>query len=83
MSQTHLHTVAMIRERVVAGMARAAREGKHCGRPRVDAEREATFLEALGGGATRREARRRAGIGGSAADRLYRSVAAPSQGVIS
>ena len=61
---------SMIRERVVSGMERAKRAGKHCGRPRVDEARERAFLDALAEGSSVRAAARLAGIGGSAARRL-------------
>jgi DNA invertase Pin-like site-specific DNA recombinase len=40
----------MIRERVLAGMARARSQGKHLGRPRVDADIEAAVRATLAGG---------------------------------
>jgi DNA invertase Pin-like site-specific DNA recombinase len=40
----------MIRERVLAGMARARSQGKHLGRPRVDADVEAAVRATLAGG---------------------------------
>jgi DNA invertase Pin-like site-specific DNA recombinase len=40
----------MIRERVIAGMARARSQGKHLGRPRVDADVEAAVRATLAAG---------------------------------
>jgi DNA invertase Pin-like site-specific DNA recombinase len=40
----------MIRERVLAGMARARSQGKHLGRPRVDADVEAAVRATLTSG---------------------------------
>ena len=40
----------LIRERVLAGMARARSQGKHLGRPRVDADVEAAVRATLAGG---------------------------------
>jgi DNA invertase Pin-like site-specific DNA recombinase len=40
----------LIRERVMAGMARARSQGKHLGRPRVDADVEAAVRATLAGG---------------------------------
>jgi DNA invertase Pin-like site-specific DNA recombinase len=40
----------MIRERVLAGMARARSQGRHLGRPRVDADVEAAVRATLAGG---------------------------------
>ena len=40
----------MIRERVLAGMARARSQGKHLGRPRVDADTEGAVRATLAGG---------------------------------
>jgi DNA invertase Pin-like site-specific DNA recombinase len=40
----------LIRERVLAGMARARSQGKHLGRPRVDADVEAAIRATLAGG---------------------------------
>jgi len=56
--------------RVVSGMASTRSEGKRIGRPTIDREREAAFIQAFARTGVIRAAAREAGIGNSAAERI-------------
>jgi DNA invertase Pin-like site-specific DNA recombinase len=63
----------MIRERVLAGMARARSQGKHLGRPRVDADIEAAVRATLAGGTGIVRTARLHGIGVGTVQRIAKA----------
>ena len=54
---------SIIKERVLAGLARARASGKRLGRPRVNVKTEASVLRALREGASQRQAAAKCGVG--------------------
>lgn len=65
---------AIIRERILAGLARARAEGRRGGRPRVSRQKEDAVREALGAGNGIRASARLAGVGLSVVQRLRRTI---------
>jgi DNA invertase Pin-like site-specific DNA recombinase len=63
----------LIRERVLAGMARARSQGKHLGRPRVDADVEAAVRATLAGGTGIIRTARLHGIGVGTVQRIAKA----------
>jgi DNA invertase Pin-like site-specific DNA recombinase len=63
----------LIRERVLAGMARARSQGKHLGRPRVDATVEAAVRATLAGGIGIVRTARLHGVGVGTVQRIAKS----------
>lgn len=64
--------LAIIRERIRSGLARAKAEGKIFGRPRISNEREAAIKKALAAGHGIRRVARDVGVGVSVVQRLKR-----------
>ncbi len=63
---------AMIRERVMAGLARARKQGKRLGRPRVSAKTERAILKARKGNVGFNRIARDLGVGSSTVQRVLR-----------
>jgi DNA invertase Pin-like site-specific DNA recombinase len=61
---------SIIQERVRAGIARAKAQGKHCGRPRIDSDKEQTVRAALAAGRGIRKTAREIGVGVSVVQRV-------------
>ena len=71
---------ARISERTRAGMQRAARNGKHLGRPRINTTVRAKIVEMLGNGAGIRATARAVGTGNETVHRIKREMAAGGAG---
>ncbi len=67
---------AMIRERVMAGLARARKQGKRLGRPRVSAKTERAILKARKGNVGFNRIARDLGVGSSTVQRVLREAGA-------
>ncbi len=67
---------AMIRERVMAGLARARKQGKRLGRPRVSAKTERAILKARKGNVGFNHIARDLGVGSSTVQRVLREAGA-------
>jgi DNA invertase Pin-like site-specific DNA recombinase len=67
---------AMIRERVMAGLARARAEGKRLGRPRLPAEKEQQIKAALEAGMGILKAAKTFGTGVAAVQRIKAALSA-------
>ncbi len=67
---------AMIRERVMAGLARARKQGKRLGRPKVPAKTERAILKARKGNVGFNRIARDLGVGSSTVQRVLREAGA-------
>ena len=66
---------ALIAERVKAGMARAKAQGKHVGRPRIPAQKEAAIRRDLLAGQSLRSTIRAHGVGSKTVQRIKAELA--------
>ena len=66
---------AMIRERVMAGLARAKAQGKRLGRPMISGKKEAAARAALAGGKGIRKVAREVGLGVGTVQRIKAALA--------